>query len=156
MKEPQTDTRDTKRKERKLKNYIKDSSAKNRIDFRQIYRRLCWRKLFQNVASHPTTSVDTLFNSMVLDFPSQQPAVKLQLQLQLQYLTTMRFYQCVLPLLFPAFSTFRRLTDQTACKNICRIIFSQPKSPRILGTIVWTMNKHVVSVNSIYLGISAF
>lgn len=57
-----------------MKNYIKNLGPKriDSIDFEQIYRRFRKRKLFPNVPSHPTTSVDTLFNSMVLDFLSQQ------------------------------------------------------------------------------------
>lgn len=107
-----------KRGEGKLENYIKDTGPKDRInfiDFEQIYRRFCRRKLFPNVPSHPTTSVDTLFNSMVLDFPSQQPAVRLQLQTATAVSNNDAVpSKCPSPRFFHPVSPFRRLTGENS------------------------------------------
>lgn len=55
-------------------------------------------------------------------------------RLQLQYLTTVRFYPGVFPFFFSRLSMFRYLTDQMAGKNICKIVLSNDRIPTKLAS----------------------
>lgn len=116
------------------------------IDFPQIYCRFCRRKLFQNVPSHPTTSVDTLFNSTISDFSSlcSQATTATAVAISNNDAVLSRCPSA----LFPRVSTFRYLTSQAVYKNICRIIFCQSKLWRTLminDTTAWTMLQQTCS-----------